>query len=73
MKKLAIVLLLLASPAYAQQPQQGPADMALQINIAIGQMAISLVQKDKTIEALQKQIVDLSTKIKELEAKEDKK
>lgn len=53
MKRVLITVLLLTSPAFAQQT---PPEVALQVNSIVGTWAQALVQQSKTIEDLQKQI-----------------
>lgn len=55
MKKIVLVtFLLIATPAFAQQPS--PPETALQINGVIGQWAQTLVQQAKLIEQLQAEL-----------------
>ena len=59
----ATILSLLATPVFAQQQQQiAPSQMALQIDNAIGQLAIALEQSQAQIKALQEQIKSLQSK-----------
>lgn len=74
MMKYAIALLVVASPAFAQQQQSTPPEIALQMNSVVGQWAQTLVQQGKVIDDLQKQLTAANAKLKELEPKfEDKK
>jgi len=66
---IALALVLLSSPALAQQQQLSPAEGALQINSIAVAMAQAMIQQGHTIEELQKQIVTKDAKIKELEEK----
>lgn len=74
-KKFLAITLLAATPAFAQQPQQmSAAELALQINGYVTQMAQGLAQQGKVITDLQKKNAELEAKIKDLEGKsEDKK
>ena len=58
----ATILSLLATPVFAQQQQIAPSQMALQIDNAIGQLAIALEQSQAQIKALQEQIKSLQSK-----------
>lgn len=60
-----IALLLMATPALAQE-KMSPSAMALQLNQAVGQMAL-------TIETLQKQNQELTQKNEELQKQLDAK
>lgn len=71
MKKLALLFLLAATPALAQQAT--PAETAIQLNALIGQWAQSLTQQARTIEELQKQLTAAQARVKELEPKVEEK
>ena len=60
---LVIVGVLTASAAMAQQ-QPSAAQLAVQIDAAVGQMATTIDQQKATIEALQAQIKELQAKDK---------
>jgi hypothetical protein len=66
---LIIVAVALASPALAQQQQQTPPELALQINGVIGTWAQTIVQQGNMIADLQKQLAASQARVKELEAK----
>lgn len=68
-KTIFIIGLLIATPAIAQQQQQSPSEVALQINTIIGQWAQALIQQAKTIDELQKQLKEEQLKNKGLEDK----
>jgi peptidoglycan hydrolase CwlO-like protein len=70
MKRLAILVLLFATPALAQQ--QSASVTALQINTAVSQLALELEQAQQVIPALQKQIADEKAKSKGLQDELDK-
>lgn len=70
MRKLAFALALIASPAFAQQQQTTAPEVALQINSVIGGWAQTIVQQNRQIEMLTKQLVDAQAKIEELKVKD---
>ncbi len=57
------LVLILSTPAFAQQPQQiTPSQVAVQIDSAIGQLATALEQSQAQVKALQEQIKLLQAK-----------
>lgn len=69
MKWLILASLVLTNPAWAQQQQTTPSEVAIQINNAVSSLALALEQANRQIKdltdkniALQKQIDDLKGK-----------
>jgi hypothetical protein len=65
-KKLALILALVASPAFAQQQQPTALD---RVSISLGQCVGSVEQRVDEIAVLRKQLAEAQARIKELEPK----
>jgi TolA-binding protein len=69
MKWFIFVALLFATPAFAQQQQRSPSQIAIEANQMVGYLASFAEQEGVTIQQLQKQLADAQARVKELEGK----